>query len=238
MDGGSRSQSRPYSRTSRRAASLFVILTAALIAVCGGVSEDSFNGTILKNAETAPDFTLTNQFGKSVRLDRFRGRVVALTFLYTNCPDVCPIVTAQLRETSERLGADLNEVQFVVVSVDPERDSVESAREYLDKWGLLGSWQFLVGDRSALEDVWGDYYVAPNVSDHDPLGPGEASQTVGPRGAIDSLSEEIVERYLVAHSTPVFLIDKSGKRRVVFTPPLEPEEVAGDIRRLLAEGAD
>ena len=210
-----------------------MILAVAVIVACGGVSEDSFNGTILKNAEMAPDFTLTNQFGESVGLDRFRGRVVALTFLYTNCPDVCPIVTTQLRETGERLGADGDEVQFVAVSVDPERDTVESAREYLNKWNLLDGWQFLVGDRLALEETWRDYYVSPSVNDHDPLESGEASTAVKPRGAIDSLSAQILERYLVVHSTPVFLIDESGRRRVVFTPPLKPEEVAQDIRRLL-----
>ena len=198
---------------------------------CGGVSEDSFNGTILKNTEMAPDFTLTNQSGESVSLDRFRGRVVALTFLYTNCPDVCPIVTAQLRETAERLGPDGDEVQFVAVSVDPERDTVESAREYLDKWDLLESWQFLVGERRELEEIWRGYYVSPSVSGHDPL--GGSLREAEPRGAIDSLSAEIAERYLVVHSTPVFLIDDSGRRRVVFTPPLEPEEVAQDIKRLL-----
>ena len=95
--------------------------------------------------------------------------MVVLTFLYTNCPDVCPIVTSRLREVGELLGSEGNAAQFVAVSVDPERDSVESAREYLDKWGLSGNWHFLVGERAALEAVWKDYYVAPTVSDHDPL---------------------------------------------------------------------
>ena len=159
--------------------------------------------------------------------------MVVLTFLYTNCPDVCPIVTAQLREVGEILGTDDGEAQFVAVSVDPERDTVEAAREYLEKWGLSEGWQFLVGESAALEAVWKDYYVAPAVTKHDPLGSGQATPTAEPRGAIDTLSAEIARRYLVVHSTPVFLIDREGRRRVVFTPPLEPEDVAADIKRLL-----
>ena len=162
--------------------------------------------------------------------------MIVLTFLYTTCADVCPIVTSRLREVEELLGPEGNAAQFVAVSVDPERDSVESAREYLDKWTLSNDWQFLVGERSVLEGVWKDYYVDPAVSSHNPLKSAQANPTPEPTGAIASLSAEITERYLVVHSTPVFLIDRQGKRRVVFTPPLEPEEVAADIRRLLDSG--
>ncbi len=212
---------------------VLALLAVMALGGCGVFdSEDSFNGTVLKNAEAAPGFALTNQFGQTVGLDSFEGRVVVLTFLYTNCPDVCPIVTAQLREVGEILGADAGEARFVAVSVDPERDTAEAAREYLEKWGLSESWQFLVGERAALEAVWKDYYVAPAVSGHDPLGSGQ-TPTPEPRGAIDTLSAEIAQRFLVIHSTPVFLIDREGRRRVVFTPPLEPEEVAADVRRLL-----
>ena len=215
-------------------AALFI--TLFLTACARPTSEAEFNGTRLKSGDIAPNFALTNQVGRSVSLERLKGRVVVLTFLYTNCPDVCPIVTSRLREVGELLGPEGRDAQFVAVSVDPERDSVESAREYLDKWGLSEDWQFLVGEREVLESVWKDYYVDPAVSDHDPLASGEATQTPEPRGAIDALSAEIAKRYLVVHSTPVFLIDRQGERRVVFTPPLEPEEMAEDIRRLLDSG--
>ena len=214
-----------------------VLLIALVLMACTKPTSDAeFNGTPLKSGDIAPNFALTNQAGRSVSLENLKGQVVILTFLYTNCPDVCPIVTSHLREVEELLGPEGNVAQFVAVSVDPERDSVESAREYLNKWELSGNWQFLVGGRPELEEVWKDYYVAPAVSDHDPLKSGKASQTPEPRGAIEALSAEITERYLVVHSTPVFLIDRQGMRRAVFTPPLEPEEVAEDIRLLLGDG--
>ena len=227
---------RPRTRPHNRWKSLLALpIILALAAACAGSDADAaFNGTILRNqnAGIAPHFTLTNQFGQPVSLDAFRDEVVVLTFLYTNCPDVCPVITSQLREVQAILDSD--ETRFVAVSVDPDRDTAESAREYLQKWELSEEWQFLVGDRPTLESVWKDYYVAPNVTDHDPLESPQAS-TPAPRpgGALDALSARIAQRYLVVHSTPVFLIDRDGRRRVVFTPPLEPEEVAADIEKLL-----
>ena len=214
-----------------------LLIIVFVVAGCGASGPDAqFNGTVLKNAEPAPDFTLTNQFGQPVSLADLRGRVAVLTFLYTNCPDICPIVTAQLREVQRELSAD-GGAQFVAVSVDPERDTIKATREYLDKWRLSAEgWQFLVGEKAVLEPIWKDYYVAPAVSDHDPLASGEATPTPEPAGALNALSAEITRRYLVVHSTPVFLIDREGRRRVVFTPPLDPGEVAEDIRRLLNGG--
>ncbi|MXX53035.1 MAG: SCO family protein [Dehalococcoidia bacterium] len=215
-------------------AALFIAL--GLMACANPTSEQEFNGTPLKSGDIAPNFALSDQADRSVSLESLKGQVVVLTFLYTNCPDVCPIVTSRLREVQMLLETDADDARFVAVSVDPDRDTVGSAQEYLDRWGLSANWHFLVGDRPELEEVWKAYYVDPAVSDHDPLESGQASPTPEPRGAIDALSAEIEKRYLVIHSTPVFLIDREGRRRVVFTPPLEPEEVAADIRRLLDSG--
>ena len=211
---------------------LALLVAALLLTACGSaVSEDDFNGTVLTNPDVAPEFDLVNQFDRPVTLDDFADRVVVLTFLYTNCPDVCPIVTTQLRDTQVALGPDVEDVAFVAVSTDPERDTVSAAHEYLGKWGLVDRWDYLVGDRGRLEPVWKEYFIDPVIDPRDPLASG--SPTPEARGAIDTLGSEIMERYLVIHSAPVFLIDREGIRRVVFTPPLEPEKLAEDIRLLL-----
>ena len=213
---------------------LALLVAALLLTACGSaVSEDDFNGTVLTNPDVAPEFDLVNQFDRPVSLDDFADRVVVLTFLYTNCPDVCPIVTTQLRDTQDALGPDAEDVAFVAISTDPERDTVSEAHEYLAKWGLLDRWDYLVGEREQLEPVWKGYFIDPVIDPRDPLASG--SPTPEARGAIDALGSEIMERYLVIHSAPVFLIDREGIRRVVFTPPLEPEELAEDIRALLVE---
>ena len=208
---------------------LIVAVTLVLLIGCGsGESEPEFNGTVFKNTEPSPPFELTNQVGQAVSLESLQGSAIVLTFLYTYCPDVCPIITTQLRDVQEQLSEDNVSVEFVVISVDPERDTVGAAREYLERWKLEDRWQYLVGDRATLEPIWEGYFVDPYADDD-----GVKVATPEPRGAVDALSAAITERYLVIHSAPVFLIDREGRRRVVFTSPLNPEEIAQDVRTLL-----
>ena len=219
----------------RLSTGLAPLVTLLLLTACGpSISEDDFNGTVLSNPDPAPQFELVNQFDHPVSLDDFADRVVVLTFLYTNCPDVCPIVTTQLRDAQDSLGADAEDVAFVAVSTDPERDTVSAAHEYLAKWGLVDRWDYLVGDRERLEPVWKEYFISPVIDPRDPLASG--SPTPEARGAVDALGSEIMERYLIIHSA-ARLPDRQGRdTRVVFTPPLEPEKLAEDIRILLAGG--
>ena len=122
------------------------------------------------------------------------------------------------------------------MSVDPERDTVEAARDYLERWGLGEGWQYLVGERSELEDIWATYYVSPieSSSGVSTTASLNGEQTTG--GATDKLGARIAERYLVIHSAPVYLIDREGRRRVAHTMPLEPEKIAEDVKRLLSAG--
>lgn len=243
-------QPSPFEGTRARATGAWKhSLTATLIAIlllCACASErdaEDFYGTALTNPDAAPDFSLTDQLGRSVSLHDMRGNVVALTFLYTHCPDVCPIVTSQLRDVQAALGDDSASVRFVAVSVDPERDTQQAAREYLGRWRLDSGWRFAVGEREALSEVWANYYVEPYAeaapADVGDAGAAEKDTAVAtvepakPSGALDALSAQIAERFTVIHGAPVFLIDRAGMRRVVVTPPLEPDEVAADIRLLL-----
>ena len=215
------------------ATTALAVVLLALLACRSPAPNVEFNGTRLTNTDPAPGFTLTDQFNRSVGLDDFSGSVVVLTFLYTNCPNVCPIVTGQLRDVYQELGRDADSVRFVVVSVDPERDTVEAAARYLSKWELADRWRYLVGDRASLEQVWESYYIDPVIDDPETAGLVSSKRTPEPTGAIDALSAEIADRFLVIHSTPVYLIDAEGRRRVVFTAPLDSNEVVQDIRTLL-----
>ena len=218
-------------RLGHRLALAVLVAAGILVLLVGcsnGQQEPEFNGTVLKGAEPSPSFTLTNQAGQIVSLESLQGRVVVLTFLYTYCPDVCPIITSQLRDVQDQLPDDGSGVEFVAISVDPERDTVESAQDYLKRWKIDEEWQYLVGDRATLEPIWESYFVDPYAEDS-----GGQVATPEPRGAVDALSAAITERYLVIHSAPVFLIDAEGRRRVVFTSPLNPEEIVQDVTTLL-----
>ncbi|MDP6514260.1 MAG: hypothetical protein QF878_13830, partial [SAR202 cluster bacterium] len=105
-------------------------------------------------------------------------------------------------------------------------------REFLDKWGLVNDWSYLVGAESQLQPIWKAYFVDPAINEQDTL---QTNNTPSPQasGALGSLSQQITNTYLIIHSSPVFLIDREGQRRVVFTSPLDPSDIAHDIRMLL-----
>ena len=243
-------RTRTRTRRTRTALALAAVLIACAmspLAACGGVgaSATDFNGTALSDGGPAPDFVLTDQFGESVSLADMRGRAVALSFLFTSCPDVCPVVTTQLKRLYDELGADADSVEFVSVSVDPERDDPQAAMRYLERWGVANEWRYLTGARADLEPIWAAYYISPVIDDADAAARissrQDAATAAAPKpssgGAIDALRSEIAERhsYSILHSAPVYLIDREGTRRLVFTPPLDAARMASDIRALLGE---
>ena len=240
----------PAERTTTRRTALALVAVALAcamfpLAACVGASATGFSGTALSDGGPAPDFVLTDQFGDSVSLADMRGRAVALSFLFTGCPDVCPVVTTQLKRLYDELGADAESVEFVTVSVDPERDDPQAAMRYLERWGVADEWRYLTGARADLEPIWAAYYISPVIDDADAAARissrQDAAAAAAPKpssgGAIDALRSEIAERhsYSILHSAPVYLIDRDGTRRLVFTPPLDAARMASDIRALLGE---
>ncbi len=223
---GQPSSTRPLHHVGWWACLVLILLSAAS---CGG--SDSFHGTTLDSSDIAPPFELRDQFGDAVALSDMAGKVVVLTFLYTSCPDVCPLTTETLRRTHILLGDDASRVRMVAISVDPQRDSMERIYEYSDDTDMLDKWHFLVGNEEELERVWTAYWLDPIEGDraHDDLG-----EEVVAAGVLDTDGESAPQGYLVSHTAPVFLIDREGYRRVVFTSlSLDPQPLVHDIRLLL-----
>ena len=207
--------------------SLFVFLAVGCVA--GSPEFDEFKGTPFTSERLAPDFTLTDQFGKtrSLRAD-FDDRVTLLTFLYTDCPDVCPIVANHLRDISGMLDDGAPDTAIVIVSVDPINDTVESAHAYSERWGMLDRWTYLVGSEEDLTEVWHAYFIDPyQHGPGDSEGGVEATQSGSQSGGTSGL-ERASRR--VIHSAPIYVIDGDGLMRSAFTLPLAPEEVAHDVR--------
>ena len=178
----------------------------------------------------AQDFTLTDQFGvlKSLQQD-FAGKVVVLTFLYTECPDVCPIVANHLRDVVESLEEDGPDTAIVIVSVDPEHDTVESAQTYSERWQMTDSWTYLVGDEATLKEVWKAYYIDPYVHGPGRADPRRQSAPAGGSGS-GGVSALVEQTGRVIHSAPIYVIDAQGIMRSVLTLPLESEDIAHDVR--------
>lgn len=194
-------------------------LMLALFAGCG--TEVSFQGTEFSPPQVASPFQLTDQFNKPLTLEELKGSVVVLTFLYTRCPDVCPLMAETLRKAYDSLGEEASETAFVAITVDPARDTTETVRRYSEGKGMLDRWSFLTGTEEELRPVWQAYYVA-----------AEPDPNTG--GALDTGAEESAGGYLIGHSTPVYLIDRSGMLRVLHTDlTLDPQPLVHDIRLLL-----
>jgi protein SCO1 len=153
----------------------------------------------------APDFRLQDQFGAAVSLDALRGKAVALTFLYSSCPDVCPVTLGKFRLARDQLGAARSDTAFLVVTVDPERDNPGRLRQYLAAQGLEQAVAFLSGERTALERVWRDYGITVA------RGPGVA--------------EGAAEGYEVIHTDRIYLIDRAGCLRAVLRSTAAPQEL-------------
>ena len=223
---------------------LLTVSVALALAACGG--EEPFQGTAL-NAEMSPNFHLRDQNNRVVSLSDFQGKVVALTFLYTYCPDICPVVTETIRKAVQALGSEAEEVEFLAISVDPDRDSVESALSYSQDMGLEDRWRFLVGNREELEQVWEAYWLDPfpgassgyqvaHIHDDGSTHYHDVSDESGDSSpAVATGDAEVVrEGPLIIHLAPIFLIDRQGYRRALLNnPTLDPDPLVHDLKILI-----
>jgi protein SCO1 len=109
----------------------------------------------------APEFELISQDGAPVKLADFRGKVVAVTFIYTLCTDTCPVLTPMMSFVQDRLGRDFGEkIVFISVTIDPERDTPQVLRDYAQAFGAnLSGWFFVTGTSDVIRDVTRRYGV-------------------------------------------------------------------------------
>lgn len=196
----------------------------------------AFSGTELTANNEAPGFVLTDQFGEQVSLYSKRGSVVALTFIYTRCSDICPLTTISLKQAYNMLGEDTENVEFIAVSVDPDGDTPESTYNFLRNLGMLDVMSFLTGSHDDLSKIWNEYHIAVVTQ------PADSSES-----ALEKLAGELVsvanepqtsetsaQKYLRIHSAPVYLIDQHGKLRSIITDfTSNPERLVHDVKLVI-----
>lgn len=221
-------------KMNRRSGWLLLIIALGIFAVACSQPEP-FQGTTLTSGQRATPFDLVDQFGQPVSFSDFDDSVVVLTFLYTNCPDVCPITTSQLRDAHEMLGEDAEYVSFLAISIDPERDTIGELHRFSEHWEMTENWSYVVGDEYTLRPIWESYYIDPAIiQDRDAEPPEPQPSTPVPSASgVRGLQQDILQRYLIIHSAPVYIIDRNGVMRVVFTLPFETEALVHDVRQLI-----
>lgn len=160
----------------------------------------------------APDFRLTDQFGHSVALSQFKGQPIVLTFLYTHCPDVCPLTAEKLHAVVQNLGTNAQHVTILAVSTDPVRDTLAAAQSFSQVHHMLNAWHYLIGRHDELVPVWSAYSVFAQ--------PAVASATTPGT---------------VTHTSAIFVIDKQGRERVFFGDGFTSDQLTADLKTLLRE---
>lgn len=186
---------------------LCILLLIALLAGCEKSRLPSpFHANDISVMYTQADFHLTDHNGKPRSLADFRGKVVALFFGYTHCPDVCPTTLADLAQARKLLGRDADRVQVLFITIDPERDTREKLMEYMPAFdpSFLG----LYGDEQATAQAAKAFFVAYQKR------PSESG-------------------YNMDHTVGTFLVDPSGRVRLRAPHAQRAEWFADDIRLLL-----
>jgi protein SCO1/2 len=139
---------------------LFRITAIRAEGVRAGAVRHPTHASLASESEPAPDFSLTDQDGKTVSLADLRGHVLLVDFIFTRCAGPCPILTARQVELQRSLPPDVTpHVRFVSISLDPEYDTPEILGEYARARGAdLSTWSFLTGPADEVADVvkrWG-----------------------------------------------------------------------------------
>ena len=186
-------------------------LTIGLFAGELRIGSYTFHGTAFESAEPMGEFTLTDHNGDQASLSDFRGKVVLLYFGYTFCPDVCPTTMNELAVAMEKLSQkDREQVQVLMVSVDPQRDTPEALADYLAHFdptflGLTGTEEEI----AAATEPFGIFYQKKD-------------------GTVNT-------GYLVDHTASVAVLNKEGALRVVYSFNTPGKDIAADLRRLVDE---
>ena len=170
--------------------------------------ESSFVGTEIGAGVFARDFRLTDHLGRVRSMQDFRGKVVALFFGYTHCPDVCPTTMSDLAKALKLLGDRRSQVQVLFVTLDPERDTQEVLTKYVPSFDptFIG----LYGDAATLGEVEKKFKVYAHKQ-----------SSAGKSG------------YTIDHSAGVYVFDKSGEPRLYLNYGQKPADIAHDFGLLM-----
>jgi protein SCO1/2 len=167
-----------------------------------------FAGAEASPPQAAAPLRLHNYLGEPVDLDSYKGKAVLITFIYTHCPDVCPLIVSHVKTALALLGPQASKVQVIAVSTDPRGDNRKTVAAFLQEHQMTGRMQYLIGTRAELGHVWKDWNIVAK--------PAKAG------------------RDLVEHSALIYGIGANGKVTTLYPANFRPAQLAHDVP-LLAE---
>jgi protein SCO1/2 len=188
------------------------------------------------DSKDVPMFTLINENSTEFNLTEFEGKVVVISFVFTRCPDVCPVVVQSLKWLSQQFPEEYHsELEILAITVDPWLDTPEAMGQW--KENMSADWNFLSWDVDpdndgtfnpeevwVMEDVWGAFNV------------GLQTYKANEENNTGTSARHHPYEYFVDHSTSTFILDKNLKQRVEWMDlDWVPELVVKDVRILLDE---
>jgi protein SCO1 len=191
---------------------VFIAVIAVVLGLAVGYfffRPHTFHGTVIQSPEASFDFTLTGSNG-AVSLSDYRGKLVLMYFGYTFCPDICPATLANVGQALRDLGTQADDIQVIMVSLDPERDTPEKLSEYVDQFhpSMIG----ITGTKEQLDEVaslYGIFYQKNEGSD--------------------------ATSYLIDHTATLLVLDREGYLKLVFPFGVTSQEIADDLKYMLRQ---
>jgi protein SCO1/2 len=167
-----------------------------------------YSGTVMQAPTEAPPMDgLVLSDGTPVDVDAFRGKILLVYFGYTYCPDVCPTTLSQVAAARRQLGSQADDVQLLMISIDPERDSLDMIGRYVESFDP--SFLAATGPIEDVERVASQYGIY--FAKGEPLGDG----------------------YAMDHTATLMGIDTNGHLRIVWPAQLDVDRLAADLNHLL-----
>lgn len=187
---------------------LLLLFFVTLLVACGP-QQAAFNHTDITGSEFGRDFQLTDHHGQPRSLADFKGRVVAVFFGFTHCPDICPSTLAEMKLVRDALGPDGERLQVLFITLDPERDTPELLAQYVPAFhpsflGLYGDVERTAETAQAFKVF---YQKVPGSSP---------------------------DNYSMDHTAASYVYDPEGRLRLYVRGGMGPDALTHDIRLLLA----
>jgi protein SCO1/2 len=199
-------------RRQRSGGALVALLAMVALAGCGSSSSHSasdpgsgggqLQGLVMAPAKPAPALALRNYTGQPVSLSSLHGKAVLVTFVYTHCVDVCPLIVANLAAARRQLGSEAKHLAILAVTVDPRRDTPAAIRSFLAARDATGSMDYLLGSMPALRRTWSAWDVAVTVD---------------------------TKHATTGHTALVYGIGANGRVMVVLPADFKPSQVVHDV---------
>jgi protein SCO1/2 len=186
-----------------------ILLGVALTLTVGFLNRPyTYQGSLIDPPTPAADFELTDANGKPFRFSDQRGKTALIFFGYTDCPDVCPVTLTEFKRVRAGLGNQAEQVNFIFITVDPERDTPERLKSHVANYdpNIIA----LTGSQAELEPVWKAYWVYREKVEND-----------GATG------------YLIDHTARVYVVDKQGNLRLTFPFGMETQAMLEDVQHVI-----